>query len=62
MTMRSYLVISADSHVTEPPNVDIDHIDPKYRDTAPRLQHVEGAGDIFVIEGLKVPGHPVPPS
>src|SRR5207244_2396769 len=48
-------IISADSHVTEPPNAYIDNIDPAYRDRAPRLQHVEGAGDMFVIEGLKVP-------
>ena len=52
---RQYPVISADSHVTEPPNAYVDNIEPRYRDTAPRLQHVEGAGDIFVIEGLKVP-------
>src|SRR5437870_7055937 len=48
-------IISADSHVTEPPNAYIDNIDPAYRDRAPRLEHVEGAGDMFVIEGLKVP-------
>ena len=49
----SYPIISADSHVTEPPNASVDHIDPAYRDRAPRLQHVEGAGDMFVIEGLR---------
>ena len=51
----SYPMISADSHVTEPPNAYIDNIDPAYRDRAPHLEHVEGAGDMFVIEGLKVP-------
>ena len=51
----SYPIISADSHVTEPPNAYIDNIDPAYRDRAPHLEHVEGAGDMFVIEGLKVP-------
>ncbi len=51
----SYPIISADSHVTEPPNAYVDNIDPAYRDRAPHLQHVEGAGDMFVIEGLKVP-------
>jgi predicted TIM-barrel fold metal-dependent hydrolase len=45
--------ISADSHVTEPPNCYVDHIDPKYRDRAPRLAHSEQHGDIFVIEGLE---------
>jgi predicted TIM-barrel fold metal-dependent hydrolase len=52
--VAGYPIISADSHVTEPPDAWAD-IDPMYRDTAPRLQHVEGMGDIYVIEGLKVP-------
>ena len=47
-------IISADSHVTEPPEAWTD-IDPAFRDRAPRVQHVEGMGDIYVIEGLKVP-------
>ena len=50
----SHPVISADSHVTEPPEAWRD-IDPKFRDRAPRVQHIEGTGDIYVIEGLKVP-------
>ena len=29
--------ISADSHITEPPNCYIDNIDPAWRDRAPRL-------------------------
>ncbi len=29
-------IISADSHITEPPGCYIDHIDPKYRDIAPK--------------------------
>ena len=45
----SYPIISADSHVTEPPNTYIDHIDPKYRDRAPHLQHIEGAGEHAVV-------------
>jgi predicted TIM-barrel fold metal-dependent hydrolase len=47
--------ISADSHITEPPNCYIDHIDPKYRDSAPRMVRDEKYGDIFVIDGLKRP-------
>ena len=50
----SHPVISADSHVTEPPEAWRD-IDPAFRDRAPRVQHIEGTGDIYVIEGLKVP-------
>src|SRR5438132_884772 len=51
----TYPIISADSHVTEPPNAFIDNIDPKFRDRAPHIQHIEGMGDIFVIEGMKTP-------
>ncbi|HET9690136.1 MAG TPA: amidohydrolase family protein [Acidimicrobiales bacterium] len=53
---RSYPVISADSHITEPPNTYTDHIDPKWRDKAPRMiDGGEGVGDMFVVEGSKVP-------
>jgi len=49
------MIISADSHITEPPECYRDNIDPKYRDSAPHIQHIEGAGDIFVIDGMKTP-------
>jgi predicted TIM-barrel fold metal-dependent hydrolase len=55
MTMTTYPIISADSHITEPPNTYIDNIDPAWRDRAPRLQHIEGAGDVFFIDGMKLP-------
>jgi predicted TIM-barrel fold metal-dependent hydrolase len=48
-------IISADSHVTEPPTMYVDHIDPAFRDRAPRLRHVEGAGDLYDIPGMKIP-------
>ncbi len=51
-----YPIISADSHITEAPGTYIDHIDPKWRDKAPKL--VDGGeqmGDVFVVEGSKVP-------
>ncbi len=47
--------ISADSHITEPPNCYVDHIDPKYRDTAPKVVNKDGVGDVFVIEGMDSP-------
>lgn len=52
-----YLPISADSHVTEPPNCYLDHIDPKYWDVAPRVERGPNGGDLFVVEGmaLKIP-------
>lgn len=51
----SFPIISADSHVTEPPGCYVDHIDPAFRERAPRVRHVEGVGDVFEIEGMKRP-------
>ena len=51
----SYVPISADSHITEPPNCYIDYIDPKYRDVAPSMKFVEGLGDIYVVNGMDNP-------
>ncbi len=48
-------VISADSHITEPPNTYIDYIDSKWRDRAPRIEHIDKIGDAFVIDGLAKP-------
>jgi uncharacterized protein len=48
-------IISADSHITEPPGCYVDRIDHKYKDTAPHMVHDDKAGDIFVIEGMKKP-------
>ena len=48
-------IISADSHITEPPNCYIDHIDPKFRDIAPKIVRHETKGDLFVIEGMSKP-------
>ena len=50
-------IISADSHITEPPGTYIDHIDPAYRDRAPHLVDMgPEIGDGFIVEGMK---HPV---
>jgi predicted TIM-barrel fold metal-dependent hydrolase len=48
-------IISADSHITEPPGTYIDRIDHKYKDKAPRLVRDEQKGDLFVIDGLNQP-------
>ena len=45
-------LISADSHITEPPHCYIDYIDPAYRDRAPRVAEDSDGGDVFVIEGM----------
>jgi predicted TIM-barrel fold metal-dependent hydrolase len=51
-----YPIISADSHITEPPNTYTDYIDPAYRDRAPKMvDGGEGVGDLFVIDGMNKP-------
>ncbi len=45
-------MVSADSHITEPPNCYIDRIDPKYRDRAPRIATESDGGDAFVVDGM----------
>ncbi len=35
--------ISVDDHVVEPPHVFVDHIEPKFRDRAPRIVEQDGA-------------------
>ena len=45
-------IISADSHITEPPNTYVDRIDHKYKDTAPHMVHDEKLGDVFHRQGL----------
>src|SRR5271170_8018993 len=48
-------IISADSHVTEPPGTYIDRIDHKFKDRAPRMIRDQKLGDVFVIDGMKRP-------
>lgn len=48
-------IISADSHITEPPGTYVDRIDHKYKDTAPHIVRDERKGDLFVIDGLNQP-------
>lgn len=47
--------ISADSHITEPPNCYIDYIDPTFRDVAPKVVVGPSGGDLFVIDGIDKP-------
>jgi predicted TIM-barrel fold metal-dependent hydrolase len=55
-TSTAYPVISADSHITEPPNTYTDYIDPAYRDRAPKMvDGGEDVGDLFVIDGMSRP-------
>jgi predicted TIM-barrel fold metal-dependent hydrolase len=51
---RTYHLISADSHVNEPPDVWTDRMPTALRDRAPRLEHFE-EGDGWVFEGVRDP-------
>jgi predicted TIM-barrel fold metal-dependent hydrolase len=51
----TYPIISADSHITEPPDLYRDYIDPAFRDRAPHMQRIDDKSDVFVVEGLPAP-------
>jgi predicted TIM-barrel fold metal-dependent hydrolase len=48
-------IISADSHVTEPPDTYAPRIDRAFRDRAPRMERDPKLGDVFVIDGMAKP-------
>ena len=48
-------IISADSHITEPPNTYVDRIDPKYKDSAPHMIHDDKLGDVFIVKDFPRP-------
>lgn len=48
-------VVSADSHITEPPDCYTAHIDPAFRDRAPHMITDERRGDLFVVPGMSRP-------
>ena len=52
--MPGYMMISADSHVSEPPNLWVERVDSKFKDRAPRLAtDLPGKqGAYFLYEGL----------
>ena len=53
--MRDYQIISADSHVVEPPDLWEKWLERKYLDTAPRLVDDGDGGDAWLYLGGKVP-------
>jgi predicted TIM-barrel fold metal-dependent hydrolase len=46
-----YTVISADSHVIEPPDLWLMHMEPAFRDRAPRVVRQADGNDYFLCEG-----------
>jgi hypothetical protein len=54
--MSDDVIISADSHMTEPPDLWVERIDKDFRDRAPRVVSGEQGGKYglwFVCEGLE---------
>ena len=49
-----YRLISADSHVNEPPDLWVSRVSSTMRDRAPRIERFD-AGDAWVIEGVDDP-------
>ena len=57
-TKLSIKAISADSHITEPPNCYVDYIEAKYRNEAPRLvpdTRINESGEAFLVPGFDAP-------
>jgi len=56
--MAAYKLISADSHIVEPPDMYTSRIEPKFRDRAPRMeQRATPMGrpyDAWCIDGVQV--------
>ncbi len=48
-------IISADSHVTEPPGTYVDRIDHQYKDAAPHMIRDEKLGDVFLVKDFPRP-------
>jgi predicted TIM-barrel fold metal-dependent hydrolase len=53
-TSSGYQLISADSHVNEPPDLWLDRVPAALRDRAPRIERFD-EGDAWVIEGVRDP-------
>ncbi len=52
--MRDYRLISADSHINEPPELWQGRVPAKFKDRAPRMERLE-RGDAWIIEGATGP-------
>ena len=49
--MGNYRVISADTHIIEPPDLWTNRIDPKYRDRCPRIRNIDGK-DVWIVDNM----------
>jgi predicted TIM-barrel fold metal-dependent hydrolase len=55
MQMNDMILVSVDDHVCEPPDMWDRHLDPKWKDRAPRLVRKADGSDVWVFEGRQIP-------
>ncbi|MBL4888456.1 MAG: amidohydrolase family protein, partial [Candidatus Lindowbacteria bacterium] len=53
MSSLGFGLISADSHIVEPPDCYTKYIDPKFRDRAPTVERDAKGNDVYVIPGME---------
>ena len=53
--MSSYRIISADNHITEPPELWVSRAEPKFKDRVPQVHNVDGS-DAWICEGKSIGG------
>lgn len=46
-------ILSADSHIVEPPDLWTTRMDRRWRDRAPRIEALDETGDYFIIDGMR---------
>jgi predicted TIM-barrel fold metal-dependent hydrolase len=51
---RTYSIISCDGHLEIPPDAWLRHVPPEHRDRAPRLIHLAGGGEGWIVEGMPI--------
>ena len=51
---RTYSIISCDGHLEIPPDAWLRHVPPEHRDRAPRLVHLAGGGEGWIVEGMPI--------
>ena len=51
---RTYSVISCDGHLEIPPDAWLRHVPAEHRDRAPRLIHLAGGGEGWIVEGMPI--------
>jgi predicted TIM-barrel fold metal-dependent hydrolase len=51
---KTYSVISCDGHLEIPPDAWLRHVPPEHRDRAPRLVHLAGGGEGWIVEGMPI--------